>query len=225
VSAGAYAACATLASGEPGRAAAACWGYNYQGQLGDGLRHNSSSVPVAVEGPGNVAQTVAGGYHGCVVLLTGAGECWGDDYWGQIGNGAITSESSEDGYDYPQEVLDLTNIRSIAAADVTNCALLASGRVVCWGDNGHGELGNGAEVGEYTKTLPNSDTAVEVLGLTSAIQIGTSSEASSICALTLSDQVFCWGDDEQSQLGVYLGNGFGGGDPLAQHPVEVNGIP
>ncbi len=73
-----------------------CWGYNGSGRLGNGMTSNSS-VPVAVDTSGVLAgKTVtavsAGGYHSCAVG-DGAPYCWGANYYGQLGDGTVTSSS------------------------------------------------------------------------------------------------------------------------------------
>jgi alpha-tubulin suppressor-like RCC1 family protein len=64
-----------------------CWGYDATGQLGDGGTANESK-PVAVSGlpNGNIAVS-AGGGHTCVITAAGAVECWGDNFYGQLGDG------------------------------------------------------------------------------------------------------------------------------------------
>ena len=65
-----------------------CWGDNSAGQLGD----NSGVVqmaPVPVLLPAGVtfAQLSAGALHSCGLTAAGAGYCWGDNGYGQIGDG------------------------------------------------------------------------------------------------------------------------------------------
>ena len=64
-----------------------CWGYNATGQLGDGGTGNESK-PVAVAGLANGMTAVsAGGGHTCVITGEGAVKCWGDNFYGQLGDG------------------------------------------------------------------------------------------------------------------------------------------
>jgi alpha-tubulin suppressor-like RCC1 family protein len=75
--------------------AAYCWGYDGNGQLGDGAPALGQSSPVAVVGGLTFAavSTAAGGEHTCGVTTTGVAYCWGLNTFGQLGNGTQTSSS------------------------------------------------------------------------------------------------------------------------------------
>jgi alpha-tubulin suppressor-like RCC1 family protein len=69
-----------------------CWGYNYQGQVGD-TSHDNRWTPSHVSGlPGKVADVAAGESHTCAAMITGAIYCWGDNYFGELGNGATSQQ-------------------------------------------------------------------------------------------------------------------------------------
>lgn len=75
--------------------AAYCWGDNTFGQIGDGTKstpgsdNNDRLVPTPVAGGLIFAYLKAGELHTCGVTTTGVAYCWGDNEYGQIGNGDI----------------------------------------------------------------------------------------------------------------------------------------
>jgi alpha-tubulin suppressor-like RCC1 family protein len=67
-----------------------CWGENMDGQLGDGTTI-SRFAPAAVSGLSTgVMQIGLGDFHACADASTGLRYCWGDSFFGQLGNGATT---------------------------------------------------------------------------------------------------------------------------------------
>ncbi len=145
VAAGRYHSCARTSSNS-----VKCWGWNIGGQLGDGT-FNSSSTPVdVINKTGIAAQLSVGGVHSCVATTANGARCWGFNNVGQLGNGTAGGTSNQ-----PVDVLTslggppLPNVLAVAAGgNVTNggytCALLLDGTIMCWGENGAGQLGDGS---------------------------------------------------------------------------------
>lgn len=73
-------------------AGALCWGLNSDGQLGDGNAPTRRDIPALVEG-GSGFETISGGgvlgsgHHTCGITASGDGFCWGDNRFGQLGDG------------------------------------------------------------------------------------------------------------------------------------------
>jgi len=81
--------------------------------------------------------------------------------------------------------------KMISVGSASSCAVLASGAVLCWGDNQEGQLGNGRNV--------TSATPVFVSGLSNAASVSVGDVHA--CAVTADGQVLCWGDNQFGQLG------------------------
>jgi alpha-tubulin suppressor-like RCC1 family protein len=89
ISAGWEHTCAVLADGT-----VRCWGANASGQLGDGTT-TRRTTPVSVSGLSGAAGVTAGWWHhSCALLGDGTVRCWGENPWGQLGNGTTTSSLS-----------------------------------------------------------------------------------------------------------------------------------
>lgn len=77
--------CAVMGSGR-----VYCWGASYGGQIGAGATADVSGVPVKVTGLSGPAVAVAAGASStCALLRTGAVECWGTNYRGELGSGTL----------------------------------------------------------------------------------------------------------------------------------------
>jgi alpha-tubulin suppressor-like RCC1 family protein len=181
-----------------------CWGSNTSGQLGDGTTA-SRPTPATVPGLGKgVLAVTAGEAHTCAVLVTNTVRCWGDNAFGQLGDGTTTSRAT------PTPVPGLTGVIGISARRDHTCALRAGGSVRCWGYNVHGEVGDG--------TTTNRRSPTPVVGLTGATEITTGSWHS--CARFTGatvGRVSCWGSNSRGQLGD--------GTTTDRHtPVEVSGL-
>jgi alpha-tubulin suppressor-like RCC1 family protein len=78
--------CALLNSG-----GVQCWGENMDGQLGDGSTIDRFS-PAGVTGLSTGVSGIGlGDLHACAETTSGFRYCWGDSFYGQLGNGSTTS--------------------------------------------------------------------------------------------------------------------------------------
>ena len=123
------------------RGAAYCWGYNLQGQLGDGTTSNAS-IPQAVIGGLKFASISVGYESTCGLTARGKAYCWGDNSYGQLGDGT-TNSSDANG---PQRVIGGLKFASIQPGAFHTCGLTSRGAAYCWGYNAQGQLGDGTRI-------------------------------------------------------------------------------
>jgi alpha-tubulin suppressor-like RCC1 family protein len=126
-------------------ATAHCWGENQRGQLGN-LSSAAATAPDTVSGGHLWSQLSAGTVHTCGVTTAGGAYCWGEAGSGRLGyNGPPPAGSF---FNVPVRVrggaLPATaEWTSIAAGGAHTCGTIHEGRAFCWGENSHGQLGNG----------------------------------------------------------------------------------
>jgi alpha-tubulin suppressor-like RCC1 family protein len=186
-----------------------CWGYNGEGQLGDGT-FTEQTTPGAVSGlSSGVTAISAGDFHTCALTSAGAVKCWGGNYFGELGDGTGTGpEKCGSGGAYacsttPVAVSGLSSgVRAISAGGTHTCALTNAGAVECWGYNEYGQLGDGTASGpeKCASKYACSTTPVAVSGLSSGVT-AISAGADQTCALTSAGAVKCWGYNVEGQLG------------------------
>lgn len=192
----------------------AAWGYNIQGQLGDGGK-TQSRVPVAVRTDGVLAnrkiQSIAAGEENSYVVCTdGTVAAWGRNHNGQLGNGGFISSSVPVQVDH-QGVLAGKSVVSIAAGQSHVIALCSDGTLVGWGYNGYGNLGNNS----------TSNSAVPVVvdrtGVLAGRTVVAVSAGQNHSVAALSDgTAAAWGYNGYRQLGN------GAIDNSIRIPVAVN---
>lgn len=161
------------------------WGSNGNGQLGDGTT-TDSPVPVQVSGLTDVTAVAAGGTHSLALKSDGTVWAWGGNSNGQLGDGT-TADSP-----FPVQVSGLEGTVTVLAAGGTHSvALKSDGTVWTWGNNDHGQLGNGS------KTQSAAPVQVEDIDEIEAIAAG----AAHTLALEDDGVIWAWGSNDEGQLG------------------------
>lgn len=194
-------ACARRASG-----GVVCWGSNRAGQIGDGTSGTDRLTPVLVMGLTDAVEIAVGGGHSCARRASGAVVCWGDNTYGQIGDGTSGTNRLA-----PVAVVGLSDAVGLAAGGNHNCARRASGTVVCWGHDSGGRIDGGMDTWRATPW--------DVASVTDAVEITAGYLYS--CVRRASGAVDCWGRNNSGQLG----DGTGGpGSHSAINPLAVMGL-
>jgi alpha-tubulin suppressor-like RCC1 family protein len=180
---------------------ALCWGYNGDGAVGDGTLTNRSK-PVRVANGRVYVQVRPGGNHTCAWTSTGSIYCWGANDEGQLGDGTQTRRTS------PVLVPAVGRVfAQVSPGGAHTCAATTDHVPYCWGRNRTGA------VGDNSTTRWLSPTVVNANGLKiDAMAVGVFHS----CAIGTDDRAYCWGANNEGQLGDGTNN---------QHltPVPVTG--
>jgi alpha-tubulin suppressor-like RCC1 family protein len=162
-----------------------CWGWNYEGQLGDGTRIDRTR-PVAVAATLRFKEVRTGGWHSCGVTSDNRAFCWGRNSEGQLGDRTDIRRRTK-----PTLVADGHQFRQLAAGYAHNCAVRTDKRAFCWGDGRSGQLGNGKR---YLSFWPRA-----VAGGLLFDRVTTGMHHS--CGETTTDRAYCWGGNGWGELG------------------------
>jgi alpha-tubulin suppressor-like RCC1 family protein len=159
----------------------ACWGDNYQGNLGDGT-NNDSYTPVAIPIP-TVSEYGTAEYSGCAIVTGGALWCWGGNAYGQAGVGASSDQVAT-----PMQVGTDTDWAQIATGGEFTCARKTNGTLWCWGNGYHNGMTSAAAI---------------------PTQVGTRTDWVDVrahytrgCGITSDRALWCWGENANGQLGT-----------------------
>ena len=144
----------------------------------------------------------AGLVHTCALKSSGEVLCWGRGTYGELGNGETTDK------DHPASVKEsesnsasnLSGIIQITGGGYHTCALNEGGKVLCWGRDNDGQLGNGDTVTanqSYPVYAHESESSSN--HLTDIVQVRAGQHHT--CALTSTGRGYCWGQGSSGQLG------------------------
>ena len=140
-------------------------------------------------------QISAGGLHTCAIAPDNNVYCWGNGYFGILGNNS-TADSSVPVAVSTTGVLAGKTIKQISAGGSYTCAIASDDKAYCWGNGSGGVLGNGS----------TTDSSVPVAVSTTGVLAGKTIKQISVgnfhtCAIASDDKAYCWGYNSFRQLG------------------------
>lgn len=171
-----------------------CWGNNASYRLGDGTTTNKNK-PVVIDSGVTYSKVSVGHASSCAITATGELKCWGLNNSGQLGDGTATTRT------LPKVIDAGTTYSAVATSEGYNtgkahtCGITTAGVLKCWGDNSHGQLGNGS-------TSNSSVPVVVDAGVTySKISVGAAFLWGFTCGITTGGELKCWGGNGHGGLG------------------------
>jgi len=199
-------ACALLAD-----TGVACWGYNDRYQIGDLDLTMTQTWPARVPTLTGVTAISSGQRHTCAVLSSGAMKCWGDNQYGQLGNGFAPSSKVTSIIDVDRA--GVTGVTAVAATLYATCAIVGDATVKCWGGDTANELGYADSdpskpsysfpmFGEPTKFTTHAPVTAR-LGGTDITAKAIDAGPRAVCVINLDDDLACWGSI--AGLGIQTG--------------------
>lgn len=140
----------------------------------------------AASGPCPAFTAVAvGGLHTVALTASGTVWAWGDNAYGQVGDGTRSDRA------FPIEIPGVSGVSAVSTGMHHTLAVGAGGTVWAWGENGSGALGDG--------TTTDRLVPIQVPNLSGIVQVAAGSSHS--LALTSSGTVYAWGYGEDGELG------------------------
>jgi alpha-tubulin suppressor-like RCC1 family protein len=210
LAAGSSHACALLDN-----ATVKCWGANAKGQLGigdtsprgDGPGEMGDALATVPLGAGRTAKAIAAGNsHTCALLDNNTLKCWGQNNYGQLGQGntkTLGDNANEIGDSMAAIQLGTgRTAKNVQAGGNSTCAILDDNTLKCWGQNSNGQLGLG-------NTSHRGDNANEMGANLPVVAFGTGRTAKAVtvglahaCVIRDDNQMRCWGNSTYGQLGL-----------------------
>ena len=155
-----------------------CWGANNDGQLGIRADTTPRFVPTEVYGNFKFLSLSAGATHTCGITLDRTTLCWGQNNFGQVGDGSLSNRVA------PTLVLGGVVMQTVGTGEAFSCGLSTTGKVYCWG----------AVEGVGVSTSPHLYDQAPVF---TSLSVGSFHA----CALTGDGTAYCWGNNQFGQLG------------------------
>lgn len=169
---------------------ALAWGYNSQGQLGNGTTTSSSApVPVSLPPGSDVVAVSAGENHSLALTSNGRVLAWGGNGYGSLGDGVSTGSKVPVAVDVPSG----TTVTAVSAGWNFSLVLTVDGRVLGFGLDSHGQLGDGTTTNSLVPVYASLPSGTTVTAINAQYAEGV--------ALTSTGGLLTWGSGAYGALG------------------------
>jgi len=188
-----------------------CWGYLVLNNVPP--LYSRENIPVQIAALGNnVIDVQVGGDHACAVKSDKSLWCWGDNNFGQLGQGNTNEAQVTADIPKPVRVSLWADVSALALGSAHTCATRGSaGDLWCWGASASGQLGGGIAIMNSNQLSPLQITGFS--GVTKLVAGGFHT-----CAQKNDGTTWCWGRNDQGQLGV-------GNTTQQNSPMQLSTLP
>ncbi|MFW6202213.1 MAG: RCC1 domain-containing protein, partial [Gemmatimonadota bacterium] len=178
-----------------------CWGYNALGALGVGSTGGEHYTPAPVTGEITFEAIAAGG-GSCGIGDDGSAYCWGVDNHGEVGDGPDTTECSIGEFSHSCRAAPSALDAQLAFVQIDHgasgsgghaCAISSTGDGYCWGINRDGKVGNADPDDTVYESPQRIAGAHEFAGISAGLDHS--------CAIATSGLTYCWGRNDEGQIG------------------------
>ncbi|WP_082861493.1 triple tyrosine motif-containing protein [Fictibacillus phosphorivorans] len=181
------------------------WGWNRGSQLSvTPQMYNTKALPILTEDKKVLSGIIGiqgGGDHSLALTNKNEVMTWGNNTYGQLGNGSTSSTPQM----YPGFVLDsnnerLTQIKALNASGYSSYALTFDSKILSWGRNQFGQLGQGnvttnEKVPAYVKSI-NNEILDDVYAFSPGFQ--------HVVAIQKDGKLWRWGDFSGNSLAIQV---------------------
>lgn len=183
-----------------------CWGYGESGEIGNGANltvNEPTQINMSGALAGKTIKDISSASNGfCVIASDNKVYCWGSNA------GNLTATSLNGTSNVPLQVVDTNNVLNgktlnVIASGISHvCVIANDNKIYCWGSNDGGELGRGTS--GLNSILPPAQ--VDMLNFAGKTPNSLSSGFRTSCATTTDNSFFCWGENDDNQLGLSSGD-------------------
>ena len=163
-----------------------CWGSDGSGKLGNGAGGSTvSPEQIAEAGPWVHVDIGVSGSTTCAVKSDLTAWCWGQNTYGQVGDGTTIQKES------PTQVSGGGTWKSLSAGTYHTCGVKTDNTAWCWGENNVGQLGIGSTSNKSIPTQIPGDPDWQSI----------SAGYDYTCGIKIDDTAWCWGEGGSQRLG------------------------
>lgn len=193
-----------------------CWGAGSTFQLGQGTNdwadHNTPVQVMGLNGP--AIDVATGTSFSCALLGDRTVQCWGNNLNGKLG--AATGNTTYSAT--PVTVSGVSDVTDLSASQAHTCAVIADGRIQCWGMDEDFRLG--ATQTAPLNPAPSASNPVIVTTTLETPAVAVSATIDGTCALLANGTMKCWGANGNGQLGIGSTSSNNDGDPTQVQAVS-----